>query len=173
MVDLGKVAAGGAQLLPYIWDSVKPEDLYSHICQIQGRGEHLYEDFWISVVQVPLEGVEGGKDPFLHLFVPDEVSWSCSREHFRCSLLILVRICPVRKAHVVVLVVLISFFCCLGPLVCGGCMVHYKVQAEADSMFSQLLGKGFQVLVGAEARINAVEVLNSVSSVVVLLRHLH
>ena len=52
-------------------------------------------------------------------------------------------------------------------------MVHYKVQAEADAMFSQLLGKGYQILVGAEARINAVEVLNSVSSVVVLLRHLH
>ena len=52
-------------------------------------------------------------------------------------------------------------------------MVHYKVQAEADSMFSQLLGKGFQVLVGAEARVNAVEVLNSVSSVVVFFGHLH
>ena len=93
-------------------------------------------------------------------------------EHLRHGLLVLVGDGAVVEAEVVVLVLGIAGLRRLGPAVRGRSVVHHEVEAQADAGAAQLLGQRREILVGAEQRVDGVEVLDRVSTVVVGVRHL-
>src|SRR5699024_3303843 len=59
-VDLGQVAAAGAQLLPDVGHRVQPHHVHPLVDKVEQVARHLVEDHRVCVIQVPLVGVKGG-----------------------------------------------------------------------------------------------------------------
>lgn len=170
-MDLRQVAAVGAQLLPDVRHRVDAEDLDTEIGQVQQTGHHSDEDLGIAVVEVPLERVELGHDPFAHLLVPREVAGGGGREDLRDDGVILVGDGALVIAEVVVLVFGVAGLCGFRPPVGGRGVVHDEIKAQADAGFAQFRGEVGEVLIGADSRVDGVEILDGVAAVVVGVGH--
>ena len=82
-MNLREVAAVSAERLPDVGHSVKPDDVYSLIAEIEHVFRHVVEDYGISVVQVPLIGIERSHYYLAGLLVEREISGGSCRENFR------------------------------------------------------------------------------------------
>ena len=171
-VHLRQVAAGGAQLLPDVGHGVDAQHLHAQVRQVQRAGQHGHQHLGVAVVEVPLERVEGGQHPLVHLVAPAEVAGRGVREDLRGGPLVFVGDRAIVVAEVVVLVFGVSGLGLHGPFVGGGGVVHHEVEAQADAGLAQFLGQGGQVGVGAERGVHGVEVLDRVAAVVLRVRHL-
>ena len=169
-VDLRQVAAIGAKLLPDVRHGVDAEHLDTEVGQAHAA-HHGYEHLRVAVVEVPLERVELGHHPLVHLLIPGEVAGRGVREDLRHIPVVPVGDGAVRVAEVIVLILGIAGFGCLGPAVGGGGVVHHEVDAQTDAGAAQLLGQRGEVFVGAELRVHGIEVLDRIATVVVRVRH--
>ena len=138
-VHLRQVAAGGAQLLPDVGHGVDAQHLHAQVRQVQRAGQHGHQHLGVAVVEVPLERVEGGQHPLVHLVAPAEVAGRGVREDLRGGPLVFVGDGAVVVAEVVVLVFGVAGLGLHGPFMGGGGVVHHEVEAQADAGLAQLL----------------------------------
>ena len=107
----------------------------------------------------------------MHLLVPKEVAGRGGREDFRHHGVILVGDGAVVVAVVVVLIFRIARLSSFGPAMTGCGVVHHEVEAQADACRTQFLGERGEVFVGAERRVDGVEILHCVTAVILRMRH--
>ena len=143
----------------------------AEIGEAEHAGEHRHEHVRVAVVQIPLERVERGEHPLVHLLVPGEVAGRGGREDFRHHGVILVGDGAVVVAVVVVLIFRIARLSSFGPAMAGCGVVHHEVEAQADACRTQFLGERGEVFVGAERRVDGVEILHCVTAVILRMRH--
>ena len=164
-VDLRKIAAVGAKLLPDIGNSVKTYNVHSLVSQIKHIEDHFIQYNRIAVVQIPLIRIESGHYMFFDIIQPGEVARSCSWEYLRAGLLVQSRDIIAVKEEITILIFFFSGAGALCPLVILRRMVHHKVQTYADPPFmagGSYLGK---ILHCSKFRLNGTEIRNRVSAV--------
>ena len=164
-VDLGQVAAVGAQLLPDIGGRVQADDVDAVVAEVEHVGRHVIENDRIGVIQVPLVGIEGGHDHLAGLLAPGEIAGRGRREDLGNSLFKFIGDGPVVIEEIPVLVLLFAGPGAPGPLVVLAGMVHDEVQADTHAAVVALIAQLRQVLHGAQLGLDLAEVGNRVTPV--------
>ena len=168
-VDLREIAAIRPKLLPDIRDCIQPDHIHPAVCEEQQIIRHVIEDHRISVIQVPLVGIEKRHDDFSAVIQPCKVTGRGSREDLRHRLLILIRNVPVVKEEVSAAR---HFIPCSGsfcPCMVFTRVIHHKVKAQADPLLVADIRQLFQIFHGAEFRLHAAEIRHGISTVAPLL----
>ena len=164
-VDLGEVAAGGAQLLPDVGDRVQTDHINASVGEVQKVFRHVVEDHGVGVVQVPLVGIEVGHDHLLAVIQPGKAAGGSSGEHLGDRLLKFTGNIPVVVEEVALPVARLSGTGLAGPLVVLTGVVHHKVQAQADVLLPAGVGQRLQVLHGPQLGLDPAEVGHGVAAV--------
>ncbi len=170
-VDLGEIAAGGAQLLPDVGHRVDAQHLHPQVRQMEKIGGHVVEHRRVFVVQVPLVGMKGGADVFLHLRLPDEAAGGGFREDIGDGLFHLLGDIRGVKADIPVDVFLLPGLGPHGPFMGIRRVVDDKIQAEAHPPAAHGGGEALQILVAPQGGVHLAEVLHRVPPVVFRVGH--
>ena len=164
-MDLGKVAAVGAQFLPDIGSGVQTDDVNAVVAEVEHVGRHVVEDYGVCIVQIPLIGIELGHDHLARFLAPGKVAGCRGGEYLGNGLFELVGDGPVVIEEISVLIFL---FAGPGPL-CPGVvlagMVHDKVKADAHAAAVALGAQLRQILHGAQLGLDLAEVGYGVAAV--------
>lgn len=118
-----------------------------------------------------MERVELGHDPFVHPLVPCEVAGRGGREDLWDDGIILVGDGAVVIAEVVVLIFGVARLRGFRPAMGGRSVVHDEIKAQTDAGLTQFRSEVGEVLIGADGRVDGVEILDGVAAVVVRMRH--
>ena len=169
-VNLWKVTAVCAYLLPYIRNSVESDDIYTSVCHIEHVADHVVEHHRICIVQIPLVWVKCSHDHLIAVIYPCEVTRRRSWEYLRHSLLIYVRNEPIIIEEISGSCNRISISRCPCPLMILTCMVHYEIQTAAYTLSVTLCSEVLQILHGSKLRLYLSEIRNSISAVISALR---
>ena len=171
-MDLGEVAAGGAHFLPQVGHRIDAEDLHPQIGQVEHTADHIVEYRRIAVVEIPLVGMEGGTDVFLHILLIDKAARRGLREHIGNGLFHLPGNIRRIKADIAVDVFLFARLCPHGPGVSVRRMIDDKVETQAHAATAHGSSKAAEILVGTQGRVHLIEILHSISAVVIGMGHL-
>jgi hypothetical protein len=144
-VGFGLIFAVGAQALPHEGDGVQAQDFHALIRQEEHDVQQFAKDGRVGVIQVPLEFVEGGPDPFVERFVVGEAAGLKFGEDFAHGHFVLVGQRAVGKHEVVILVSWVAGGRFLRPVMFFGGVVADQVYAQADFFLAQLGGKMGQI----------------------------
>ena len=162
---LGQVAAAGAQLLPDIGHRVQADDVHALIAEVEHILRHVVEDRRISVVQIPLVGVEGGHDHLARLLVPGKVPRRGGGKDLGHRLLITNGDLPVVKHEVALLIGPFPRTGSPRPGVVLAGVVHHKVQANGDAAPVAVLRQSGQIRHGSKLRLHLAEVRDGIAAV--------
>ena len=165
-MDLGQVAADGSQLFPNVWHRVDTQHLHTQVCQEQHIGRHLIKDHRISVVQIPLIGVEGAQHMLFHLLAPDKIAGCRGRKYLGHGLFKFCRNIVGIIALIPVYVLLLPGLGPHSPLVGVRRMIHDHIQAQADASFPESLGESLQIPVCPYLGIHHTEILHRITAVI-------
>ena len=164
-MDLRKVPAVGAELLPDIGHCIEAHDIHAVIAEIQHVCGHVIEDRRVCIIEIPLVRIESRHDDFLRFFIPGEVSRRCCREDFRNRLFVFVRNGPVIIEEVPALIFRISLSCFYRPFMIFAGVIHDEVQTERNAPLMAFLRQRGKILHRAELRIHLSEIRHRVAAV--------
>ena len=164
-MNLRKIPAVRAKLLPNIGDCINPYNINSFIDQIQHIAHHFIKHNRIPIIQIPLVWIKCSHHKFPQFRKPRKISWCRSREHlWNCFLKFCRNIIIVIKI-ITILIFFLSVSCPSCPLMVLRCMVHYKIKANAHASAMAILSKLRQVLHGTQLRFYLSEIRYCISTV--------
>ena len=166
-VDLGQVAAVGAQFLPDVGNGVQADDVHAPVAEEEHVLRHIVEHHGVGIVQIPLIGVEGGHDHLARLLAVGEVAGGGGGKDLGHGLLVFLRDGPVVKKEIPLLIFRVAG---LGPprpgvLLAG--VVHHEIQADGDAPPVAVLRQRRQVLHIPQIGAHPPEVRDGVAAVAV------
>ena len=164
-VDLGEVAAVGAELLPDVGHGVDADDVHALVGQVEEVVHHLVEDARVAIVEVPLVGVELRHHGLAQLRQVGEVAGRRGGEDLRHVAGVLVDHRLVALEEVPAHVLALAGTRPPRPLVLLRGVVHDEVHAEADAALVALPREVGEVLHRPELGLDATEVPDGVAAV--------
>ena len=164
-MDLRKVAAVGAKLLPDIGNRIEAHDIDALIRQIQEVVHHLVEDAGVPVVEVPLVRVELRHDALPKLGQIGPVTRRRGGEHLRHIARVLVDHLLIGFEEVPAHVLALARPRAAGPFVLFGRMVHHEVHAQAHAPLMTGGGEVRELVHRAEPRLHAAEILYRIAAI--------
>ena len=166
---LGKISAGGSQLFPDIGYRIQPDDVDAPVGKAEHILRHVVEYHGVSVVQIPLIGIEGGHNDFSGIFQIGEITGCRGGEHLGNGLLVPVGFLPVVIEKVPAAGNRVSRSGGLGPGVFLAGVVHHEIQAHTDALLPAPVCQGFQIFHGSQLRLHPPEVRNGVAAIAAVL----
>ena len=163
-MDLGQIAAAGAQLLPDVGDGIQTDDIHAPVGQKQEVFRHVIEHGGVVVVQIPLIGVEAGHNDLAVLQLGKAAGGS-GWEHLRNRLLKLPGNIPAIVEKIPRLILPLPGSGLPGPLMILTGVIHNKVQADTDLFLPAGVGQLFQVFHRAQPGLDRAEIRDGVAAV--------
>ena len=164
-VNLRQITAAGAQLFPDVGNSIQTDHINAPVGEVEQVFRHVVKHHGIGVVEVPLIGVEGSHDHLIAVWQPGEAAGSGGGEHLRNGFLKLVGNVPIIIEEIPFPVAGLTSPGLSGPLVILAGVVHHKVQAQAHALGAAGVRQSFQILHGAQFRLNSAEICHSIAAV--------
>ena len=164
-VDLGQIAAAGAQLLPYVRYGVEPDDVHPLIAQVEHVVHHVRQHGGVGIVQIPLVGIEGGHDDLSGFLAPGEAPRRGGGKDLGHGFVEFVGDVPAVVEEIAGLAFRVARPGAHGPGVILAGVVHHEVQAEDDPPGMAVLRQGGQIGHGAQLRLDLAEVRHGVAAV--------
>ena len=164
-MDLGEVAAVGAQFLPDVRCRVQADDVHTVVAEVEHIGSHIIEDHWIRIVQIPLVGIESGHDHLAGFLTPGKIARSSRREDLGDRFFKFIRNIPVVIEEISVLIFLFAGAGALRPLMVLARVVHDEVKADAHAVGMAGIAQIGEVFHGPQLRLHLAEISDCITAV--------
>ena len=162
---LRQIAAVRSQLFPDVRHRIETDHINALIAEKKHVLRHIAEHIRVSIVQIPLIGIEGRHDDLARLLAPGKIPRRGRREDLRDVLFKCMRDRPVIIEEITVLIFLLPGAGAAGPLMILARVVHHKVETQRDAEFVTVMRKRGKIFHRAELRLNFSEIRYRIAAV--------